>query len=59
VDAWVGAIHAEESLATEDHSMVQTDKWDDTAFTLHDAELTAKEARDAYNNALRNKNYGH
>ena len=23
VDAWVGAIRAEESLATEDHSMTQ------------------------------------
>lgn len=58
VDAWVGAIRAEESLATEDHSMVQMEKWDDAGFKLHDAELTAKKARDAYKNALRKKNYG-
>jgi len=58
VDAWIEAIRAEESLATEDHSMVQMEKWDDAGFTLHDAELTAKKARDAYKNALRKKNYG-
>jgi hypothetical protein len=58
VDTWEGAIRTEESLATEDHSMVQMEKWDDAGFKLHDAELTAKKARDAYKNALRKKNYG-
>jgi len=52
VDAWVTAIRIEESLATEDQ------KWDDAGFKLHDAELAAKKARDAYKNALRKKNYG-
>lgn len=58
VDAWVGAIRFEESLATEDHSMVQMERWDEAGFKLHDAELAAKKARDAYKNALRKKNYG-
>jgi hypothetical protein len=58
VDAWLDAIRAEESLATEDHSMVQMERWDDAGFKLHDAELMAKKARDAYKNALRKKNYG-
>jgi hypothetical protein len=58
VDHWVDAIHAEESLATEDHSMVAMEHWDDAGFKLHDAELEAKKARDAYKNALRKKNYG-
>jgi hypothetical protein len=58
VDRWIDAIHAEESLATEDHSMVQMEKWDDAGFALHDTELAAKKARDAYKNALRKKNYG-
>jgi hypothetical protein len=57
-DAWIGAIRAEESLATGDHSMVQMEKSDDAGFKRHDAELTAKKARDAYKNALRRKNYG-
>jgi hypothetical protein len=38
--------------------MVEMEKWDDAGFKLHDAELTAKKARDAYKNALRKKNYG-
>jgi len=58
VNRWVDAIRNEESLATEDHSMVQMEKWDDAGFALHDAELAAKKARDAYKNALRKKNYG-
>jgi hypothetical protein len=58
VDRWVDAIRAEESLATSDHSMVQMEHWDDAGFKLHDAELAAKKARDAYKNALRKKNYG-
>jgi hypothetical protein len=58
VDRWVDAIHAEEALATDDHSMVAMEHWDDAGFKLHDAELTAKKARDAYKNALRKKNYG-
>lgn len=58
VDHWVDAIHAEEALATEDHSMVQMEHWDAAGFALHDAELVAKKARDAYKNALRKKNYG-
>jgi hypothetical protein len=58
VDRWVDAIRAEEALATADHSMVAMEHWDDAGFKLHDAELEAKKARDAYKNALRKKNYG-
>jgi hypothetical protein len=58
VDRWVNAIRAEEALAKGDHSMTQMEAWDDAGFTLHDAELAAKKARDAYKNALRKKNYG-
>lgn len=38
--------------------MLDMEKWDDAGFKLHDAELAAKKARDAYKNALRKKNYG-
>ena len=57
-DRWINAIRAEASLATDDHSMVAMERWDDAGFKLHDAELAAKKARDAYKNALRKKNYG-
>ena len=46
------------ALAKGDHSMTQMEAWDDAGFKLHDAELAAKKARDAYKNALRKKNYG-
>jgi hypothetical protein len=39
VDHWVDAIHAEEALATDDHSMVEMELWDDAGFKLQDAEL--------------------
>jgi hypothetical protein len=57
-DRWVDAIRKEEALATNDHSMVAMEHWDDAGFALHDAESAAKKARDAYKNALRRKNYG-
>ena len=58
IDAWVAAIKAEEALANDDHSMVEMEKWDASAFVVHDAENAAKKARDRYKNALRKKNYG-
>jgi hypothetical protein len=58
VDNWVNAIRAEEALATEDHSIVEMEKWDDAAFKVDDAEAAAKKARDEYQDALREKNYG-
>ncbi len=58
IDAWVSAIRTEEALANDDHSMVEMEKWDAAGFVIHDAEATAKKARDQYKNALRKKNYG-
>jgi hypothetical protein len=58
VDEWVDAIRAEEALATEDHSMIAMEKWDDAHFRELDAQTKAKEARDAYKDELREVNYG-
>ena len=58
VNAWVDAIHAEEALASPDHSMIEMEKWDAAGLQVHDTELAAKKARDLYKNALRRKNYG-
>ena len=57
-DRWVDSIRAEETLATSDHSIVQMEKWDGADFAVQDAEAAAKKARDAYKDALRQKNYG-
>lgn len=58
VDRWIDAIRAEESLATDNHSMVEMERWDEANFKVDDAESQAKKARDAYKDALREKNYG-
>ncbi len=58
IDAWVKAIRNEEALAKPDHSMVEMERWDAAGLYVHDTELAAKKARDAYKNALRKKNYG-
>jgi hypothetical protein len=54
----VGAIRAEEALATPDHSMTAMEKWDAARFTEQDAQTKAVKAREAYKDALRNANYG-
>jgi hypothetical protein len=56
-DAWVSAIRAEESLANADHSEVEMEKWDAADFAVQNAEAAAKAARDAYQDALREKNF--
>jgi hypothetical protein len=58
VDEWVNLIRAEENLATEDHSMIGMEKWDDAHFQEQDAQKKAKDARDAYKDGLRRANYG-
>jgi hypothetical protein len=58
VNEWVDAIRAEEALATEDHSMIAMEKWDDAHFREQDAQQKAKGARDAYKDELRLVNYG-
>ena len=58
VDEWVGAIRAEEALATPDHSMIAMEQWDTAHFREHDAHTKATRAREAYKNELRGVNYG-
>jgi len=58
VDLWVLAIRAEEALATEDHSMIAMEKWDDAHFREQDAQEKATQAREAYKDGLRQVNYG-
>jgi hypothetical protein len=58
VDEWVNAIRAEEALAKPDYSEVAWEKWDAAGFVEDDAQTKAKEARDAYKDALRDVNLG-
>jgi hypothetical protein len=58
VDQWVGAIRAEEALATPDHSEVAWERWDEAGFAEQDLQSKAKKARDAYKDGLREANLG-
>jgi hypothetical protein len=53
VEQWIVAIHAEENLATADHSVPAVDVWEHAGFDEEEARDKAKEARRLYEDALR------
>ncbi len=57
VDEWRAAIRAEEGFATPDHSMKEWEVWDQAGFKEEEAREKAKDARQAYVDALREKLY--
>ena len=58
VEAWITAIREEEALASGDHSVAEVDKWEAAHFNEEDARDKAKEAKSAYEDALREKFFG-
>jgi predicted RNase H-like HicB family nuclease len=58
IDEWIHTIHAEENLATSDHSVIAWEHWDTAGFAEEDARAKAKTARDAYKAGLREANIG-
>jgi hypothetical protein len=57
VEKWILAIRAEEDLATPDHTVPAIDSWEHAGFAEEDARDAAKEARKAYEDALRKVNF--
>jgi predicted RNase H-like HicB family nuclease len=57
VEKWIAAIHEEENLATPDHTVPAVDAWEHAGFSEEEARTAAKEAKKAYENALRNVNF--
>jgi hypothetical protein len=56
VDAWVAAIRREEALASvADHSVADIDAWEEADEDEEEAREKAKEAKQAYEDALREK----
>jgi hypothetical protein len=53
VDAWIVSIREEETLASVDHSLAKVDTWEAAGFREEDARTQAKEAKKAYEDALR------
>lgn len=58
VEKWIAAIREEENLATPDHSVHAIDVWEHAGFAEEEARALAKKARAAYEDALREANFG-
>jgi hypothetical protein len=55
VEQWIAAIREEEALASGDHSEAEVDAWEAAGFREESARSKAKEAKAAYEDALREK----
>jgi hypothetical protein len=55
VDEWVAAIRREEALASVNHTVAEIDEWEHAADAEEEARDKAKDAKQAYEDALREK----
>ena len=55
VEVWIVAIREEEALASTEHSVADVDKWEDADFAEEEAREKVKEAKQEYEDALREK----
>ena len=58
VDKWVAAIREEEALATPDHSVHAWDLWEQAGFAEEEARDAAQDAKEEYEDGLREADYG-
>jgi hypothetical protein len=58
VETWVATIRQEEALASGAHSVTAIDTWEAAGFAEAKARETAKKAKWAYENALREEFFG-
>jgi hypothetical protein len=58
IDKWITAIREEEALATADHSVHAWDLWEKAGFAEADAREKAHAAKEQYEDALREADYG-
>jgi hypothetical protein len=58
LEAWIAAIRAEEALVCVNHDVADVDHWEQAHFDEEDARDKAKDAKQAYEDALREKFYG-
>jgi hypothetical protein len=55
VDQWIAAIREEEALASVNHSEAEIDEWEAAGFREEEARDKAKQAKENYEAALREK----
>jgi hypothetical protein len=58
VDGWIKTIRKEEALATPDYSVHAWDIWERAGFAEEEAREKAQAAKEEYENALREADYG-
>jgi len=58
LEQWIAAIRAEETLVCVNHTIAQVDRWEKAHFEEEDARDKAKDAKQTYEDALREKFFG-
>jgi sulfur carrier protein ThiS len=58
VEQWIVAIRKEEALASVNHSVAEIDKWEEAHFEEDEIRNKVKDAKEAYEDALREKFFG-
>lgn len=58
IDQWITAIREEEALATPDHSVRAWDLWEKAGFAEEEARDKVQAAKQEYEEALREADYG-
>jgi sulfur carrier protein ThiS len=58
VEQWIVAIRKEEALASVNHSVAEVDKWEQAHFEEDELRNKVKDAKEAYEDALREQLFG-
>ena len=58
VEEWIAAIRKEEALASVNHSVAEVDRWEAAHFAEDELRSQVKDAKEKYEDALREKFFG-
>ena len=58
VDEWIAAIRKEEALASVNHDIAEVDQWEAAHFAEDELRRKVKDAKEKYEDALREKFFG-
>ena len=58
VEEWIAAIRKEEALASVNHDVAEVDSWEDAHFEEDELRGKVKDAKEKYEDALREKFFG-
>ena len=58
VEDWIAAIREEEALASVNHDIAEVDRWEAAHFKEDEMRSKVKEAKEKYEDALREKLFG-